>query len=572
MKKRRKTGLFSLLAAICLSWVVLPGSALAVSDEIDFLSYEEALNYFDFDIAATNWCTNFGLDPETHLDEARAAILAGTPKEFIIRLATYSRDSGHGGEKLAVSNSFRPACYQEVIGLHDSNANTGPFRNAMYWNGKNVVDFWWTCERSEGWPQSCSIDLSLYDLDTLDLRLAYRMALRLWDNTWAANYYAKPGCSAHNSGCAMDIMNYWLGGTFATTHTAPFTGEEFHMEDYGLYKPLQPSNTSGGETWHITCSPSILALGNYDSALNAGYEPVYGIYYNPASRGWSMADGRGMYIGAGVTVIQLRLCQLGLLPAEYVTGFYCARTEQAIADFQAANGLGADGVCGSGTLDLLLPEPTVSMDTEAPVLTAASLGEVHNNYFMLSLEADDNERVNAFRVDTQLEGTTERVSRLYCAQKGGIGVCSVDMWDGGVYEVFVSALDAAGNESAVTSLGTVKIDTVPPAIESIEVYDFTESGFTIEARASDETELAGFRIFLSCSDGTERDELLPTAETGRALFYAEGLGEGEWTITVSALDVAGNERTMTFERKYALGTAMPGARLLYLGPAQNAAE
>ena len=31
--------------------------------EIRFLSYEEALTYFDFTTAATNWCINFGMDP-----------------------------------------------------------------------------------------------------------------------------------------------------------------------------------------------------------------------------------------------------------------------------------------------------------------------------------------------------------------------------------------------------------------------------------------------------------------------------------------------------------------------------
>ena len=99
--------------------------------EIRFLSYDEALACFDFTTAATNWCINFGLDPALRLQDARKAILAGTDPELIIRLATYARDTGHGDEKLVVNTSFRPACYQEVIGLHDANANTGPYRKAM---------------------------------------------------------------------------------------------------------------------------------------------------------------------------------------------------------------------------------------------------------------------------------------------------------------------------------------------------------------------------------------------------------------------------------------------------------
>lgn len=150
------------------------------SSTIDFLSYEEAVTYFDFDTAASNWCTNFGMDPTVSLEEAKAAILHGTDRELVIRLATFARDVGYGDEKLIVTNAFRPACYQEVIGLHDSNANTGPFRRALLWNGRSVTNFWWDAETAPGWPEDYAIDLSAYDIQTLDLRYYYRAALRLW--------------------------------------------------------------------------------------------------------------------------------------------------------------------------------------------------------------------------------------------------------------------------------------------------------------------------------------------------------------------------------------------------------
>lgn len=76
-------------------------------------------------------------------------------------------------------------------------------------------------------------------------------------------------------------------------------------------------------------------------------------------------------------MIQLRLCQLGLLPQEYVTGFFCTRTEQAVREFQAMNGLDADGVCGSGTLERLFPEPEAAgVDGTPPQLTAAAVTQV----------------------------------------------------------------------------------------------------------------------------------------------------------------------------------------------------
>lgn len=282
----KKQGIRALAAALLAALLLGALPALAADGEdgaeesstIDFLSYEEAVTYFDFDTAASNWCTNFGMDPAVSLEEAKAAILHGTDRELVIRLATFARDVGYGDEKLVVTNAFRPACYQEVIGLHDSNANTGPFRRALLWNGRSVTNFWWDAETAPGWPEDYAIDLSAYDIQTLDLRYYYRAALRLWDNTWANGYYARPGCSGHNSGNAMDISNYWLGANFKTSYANPKTGVVYHMADYGLYKPLQPSATTAGETWHITSSQEVLALGNYDNALLSGYEIVYALY------------------------------------------------------------------------------------------------------------------------------------------------------------------------------------------------------------------------------------------------------------------------------------------------------
>ena len=239
MKKR---GIRTLAAALLAALLLGALPALAADGEdgaeesstIDFLSYEEAVTYFDFDTAASNWCTNFGMDPTVSLEEAKAAILHGTDRELVIRLATFARDVGYGDEKLIVTNAFRPACYQEVIGLHDSNANTGPFRRALLWNGRSVTNFWWDAETAPGWPEDYAIDLSAYDIQTLDLRYYYRAALRLWDNTWANGYYARPGCSGHNSGNAMDISNYWLGANFKTSYANPKTGVVYHMADYGL--------------------------------------------------------------------------------------------------------------------------------------------------------------------------------------------------------------------------------------------------------------------------------------------------------------------------------------------------
>ena len=527
---------------------------------IDYLSFEEALTCFDFDTAAANWCRNFGMNPATRLEDAKAAIIAGTNHDFIIRLATFARDSGHGDEKLAVTNAFRPAAYQEVIGLYQSNSNTGPYRNAMRWNGRSVTDFWWKAEEQPGWPEAYAIDLSEYDLTNFDVRYFYRAALLLWDNTWVNGYYAKPGCSGHNSGCAMDISNYWLATNFATSYD--YNGETYALADYGLYKPLQPSKTSAGEMWHITCAEDALQYGLYDGAFAAGYEIAYGLYYNPSLRGNYMYEGCGIYLGAGVTVIQLRLCQLGYLDQKYVTGYFCSETDKAVRAFQKAQGMDPDGSVGGNTMAALLRGVGEAEDTVAPALTEYGISRSDKGGIALRLVATDDQAVTAFRVDTRRTNEALIVTRYYNAEKGGVGTLYADIWKGGYYEVRAAAVDAAGNESELAYISTVYVDTVPPRLAEITVGDITSDGFTVSLRAEDGSGVVSCRSRLTSDTGEVREN---ENDGGVGLWTETGLNSSSWTVTVEATDDAGNTAQYTFRWHFEAGHPEPGLRLCHYG-------
>ncbi len=565
MRSRFKCFLTALLAAAMLLGALPAGAADEQSGdrpEIDFLSYEEALRYFDFDHAASNWCDKFGLNPTTQLEEAKRAILAGTDRRLIIGLATFARDTGHGNEILSVNTAFRPACYQETLGLHDANYNTGPYRNNLTWNGRNVVKFWWTAEQAAGWPDAYAIDLDEYDVQTMDARIFYRKALQLWDNGWISAYYAKPGYSSHNSGTAIDVSIYsWIGSSFDTSFT--YQGTTYHMEDYGIYKPLQPSETSRGETWHITCDTPVLALGNYDEAFEAGFEAVYGMYFNPALKGWNMDGGWGIYVGAGVACLQLRLCQLGLLEQRYITGYYCSRTEAAVRAFQQHSGLEADGICGLGTMALLMHTDDPAPDDAAPTVTRAQVTAASAAGFTLLAAASDDRQLNAYRVETRSEETGASAVRYFNAYADGEGELRVDIWEEGAYTVLVSALDAAGNESPRTELPPVFVDATPPVLRRVSVSEITEEGFLLTVRAEDDRQLAIVRAELITEDGRTWTDAVLT--DGRAELEIRDLEPGVWTVRAVAVDRCGNACSYTFRWQYTVGQAQPGRTVSHFG-------
>jgi len=67
--------------------------------------------------------------------------------------------------------------------------------------------------------------------------------------------------------------------------------------------------------------------------------------------------------GDQVRSVQKRLSELGYLSASYVSGVYDTQTQQAIRQFQQANGLASDGVAGSATQSRLYATGAVTAQT-----------------------------------------------------------------------------------------------------------------------------------------------------------------------------------------------------------------
>ena len=290
-KSQRLSAVFTsllMLMSMLASWGGDNGRITAIA--IDFLSYDEALNYFDFSTAIGNWTEKYQCSDE----QAYTSILNGTSHELIVRIGTYARD--HGGKVVGVTNSFRPASYQEQIAVVQN--------NCLSWDSSSCKN----------------VSLSTSNEE------AYFAYLQCGKST--SSRVASPGRSDHNSGNCMDV-NGWLTGVSSSA-----------LSSYGLIKNVS------SEDWHISVNDS--EFSGYDRYLH-GLAIGGEIVLMPCRAGAGYLNK-----GASVAMVQRRLAQLGY--SITVDGIYSSGTAGVVEQYQNDHGLVADAICGNATLHSLYPE------------------------------------------------------------------------------------------------------------------------------------------------------------------------------------------------------------------------
>ena len=105
--------------------------------------------------------------------------------------------------------------------------------------------------------------------------------------------------------------------------------------------------------------PESLKLIYSDDALNAEGVRVGGTIGSTSATTVADVLSPGMS-GEQVRQVQSRLSALGYLSSSFVSGVYDTQTEQAVRQFQQANGLSADGVAGSSTQSRLYASGAVT--------------------------------------------------------------------------------------------------------------------------------------------------------------------------------------------------------------------
>jgi len=105
--------------------------------------------------------------------------------------------------------------------------------------------------------------------------------------------------------------------------------------------------------------PQSLKLIYSDDALNSEGVKVGTLLSGASDTKVSEVLTAGM-TGEQVRQVQSRLAELGYLSASFVTGVYDTQTQQAVRQFQAANGLSSDGDAGSATQSRLYASGAVT--------------------------------------------------------------------------------------------------------------------------------------------------------------------------------------------------------------------
>ncbi len=140
----------------------------------------------------------------------------------------------------------------------------------------------------------------------------------------------------------------YLGGKYVTG--------KFNQATVEATKAFQTMN---GLKVDGAAGPQSLKLIYSNDALNADGVRAGDLLMSSSGTGVSEVLTAGM-TGEQVRQVQSRLAELGYLSASFVSGVYDSHTQQAIRQFQQANGLSADGAAGSATQSRLYASGVVT--------------------------------------------------------------------------------------------------------------------------------------------------------------------------------------------------------------------
>ncbi|MEZ0267186.1 MAG: beta strand repeat-containing protein, partial [Phycisphaerae bacterium] len=261
--------------------------------------------------------------------------------------------------------------------------------------------------------------------------------------------------------------------------------------------------------------------------------------------------------GAGGSDTYFRVYSAGsLISGSYQSGTtYTAGTQfngtfaHTVALVDAAGNVSAQGPGLTVTFDSFAPGFPSALDLQAASDTGLSSTDNNtrqtNPTFNVSVSAGNYFRV--YRAGTLVSGSYETGTTFTTAVTDG------------TYAFTNTAVDAAGNESSVSSSLSLTIDTVAPSAPSApDMTVSTDSGFStsdnVTANATPGFTVAGTTYYRLLVDGAQ---LTGDYQTGTFTLPAQS--DGTYAATASAVDLAGNASAPSTATGFTIDRVAPAA-------------
>lgn len=365
----------------------------------------------------------------------------------------------------------------------------------------------------------------------------------------------EPAVNCSGSSCSFTppqgqgTFYYWAVSDYGDTSLKNSLGYKFDSEAPSV--SLSPSGTSGGGGWYrsnvtVTGSGSDAVSGLASLSLSCGSNPCTVTAEGTTTITATATDNAGNTASTGLTVRKdTTPPTIFFVPSGTAgnAGWYRSAVTLSATASDAHSGvsggvalscssnpctISAQGTTNvSGTVsdvagNIGSNSITIRIDSVAPSVSLSPTGTQGSNGWYVS-----DVSLSAIGSDA-----TSGVSSVQTRLNGGAwGGSSLTITADGVHTVEARAIDVAGNESNVVSI-TIRRDTTAPVINGLDISG-TEGNNGWYRSPVDVRGLA--------SDAT----------SGVALVQVDGesnrsLGEGIHTVTVRAVDQAGNESTQTF--------------------------
>jgi hypothetical protein len=225
----------------------------------------------------------------------------------------------------------------------------------------------------------------------------------------------------------------------------------------------------------------------------------------------------------------------------------------------AANNTSVPSAALDVTIDITAPDAPVVVDISEDSATDGDF-VTNDNQLVISGTAEAGSSVEVFLDGVSIGITAADSSGDWSFDYTGTAL------DDGDYDITAKATDTAGNESDESTVLTVTIDTVAAAPSAPDLVAASDSNINDDDITNDDTPTvsgsgaeAGATVTLYDTDGTTVLGTNVADGSGNWEITSDALADGEHTLKVRQVDIAGNESLASSALTVTIDTVAPNA-------------